>query len=158
MGLFSNAPRLAEMDGKKMSLPWYQGIYLHKQEQFISTVISQGVGQCLAEVAALVNGARLSLSVTQVDSRNAVIRRADTTDRFTNDATFFFNTARRSIRKGGIIGDEHCAGLPSENDDGHAASSREDHRDTSDKRKKSETPDDDSSETPRGMIDNRLRF
>ena len=87
MGLFSNAPRLAEMDGKKMSLPWYQGNYLNKQEQFISTVISQGVGQCLAEVAALVNGARLSLSVTQVDSRNAVIRRADTTDRFTNDAS-----------------------------------------------------------------------
>jgi hypothetical protein len=28
------------------------------------------------------------VSVTQVDSRNAVIRRADTTDRFTNDATF----------------------------------------------------------------------
>jgi hypothetical protein len=25
-------------------------------------------------------------------------------------------------------------------------------------REKSETPDDDSSETPRGMIDNRLRF
>jgi hypothetical protein len=38
MGLFSNAPRLAEMDGKKMSLPWYQGNYLHKQEQFISTI------------------------------------------------------------------------------------------------------------------------
>ena len=140
-----------------MSLPWYQGNYLNKQEQFISTVISQGVGQCLAEVAALVNGARLSLSVTQVDSRNAVIRRADTTDRFTNDATFFFNTARILYGRE-EIGDEHCAGLPLENDDGHAASSREDHRDTSDKREKSETPDDDSSETPRGMIDNRLRF
>ena len=153
MGLFSNAPRLAEMDGKKMSLPWYQGNYLNKQEQFISTVISQGVGQCLAEVAALVNGARLSLSVTQVDSRNAVIRRADTTDRFTNDATFFFNTARILYGRE-EIGDEHCAGLPLENDDGHAASSREDHRDASDMREKSETPDDDSSETPRGMIDN----
>ena len=56
------------------------------------------------------------------------------------------------------IGDEHCAGPPSENDDGHAASSREDHRAASDMREKSETPDDDSSETPRGMIDNRLRF
>jgi hypothetical protein len=67
-------------------------------------------------VAALVNGARLSLSVTQVDTRNAVIRRADTTDRFTNDATFFFNTAR-------IL-----------------------------------TPDEDSSDTPRGMIENRLQF
>ena len=56
------------------------------------------------------------------------------------------------------IGDEHCAGSPSENDNGHAASSREDHRAASDMREKSETPDDDSSETPRGMIDNRLRF
>ena len=27
-----------------------------------------------------------------------------------------------------------------------------------DMREKSETPDDDTSETPRGMIDNRLRF
>jgi hypothetical protein len=52
------------------------------------------------------------------------------------------------------FGDEHCAGLPLENDDGHAASSSEDHRDASDMREKSETPDDDSSETPRGMIDN----
>ena len=43
------------------------------------------------------------------------------------------------------IGDEHCAGLPSENDDGHAASSREDHRAASDMREMSETPDDDSS-------------
>jgi hypothetical protein len=108
-------------------------------------------------VAALVNGARLSLSVTQVDSRNAVIRRADTTVRFTNDATFFFNTARNLYGRE-EIGDEQCAGPPSENDDGHAASSREDHRAASDMREKSETPDDDTSETPRGMIDNRLRF
>jgi hypothetical protein len=56
------------------------------------------------------------------------------------------------------IGDELCAGPHSENDDGHAASSREDHRAASNMREKSETPDDDSSETPRGMIDNRLRF
>ena len=34
------------------------------------------------------------------------------------------------------------------------AVSREDHRAASDMREKSETPDDDSSETPRGMIDN----
>ena len=74
-----------------------------------------------------------------------------------HDATFFFNTARILYGRE-EIGDEHCAGLPSENDDGHAASSREDHRDASDMREKSETPDDDSSETPRGMIDNRLRF
>ena len=45
-----------------------------------------------------------------------------------------------------------------ENDDGHAALSREDHRAASNMREMSETPGDDSSETPRGMIDNRLRF
>jgi hypothetical protein len=49
-----------------MSLPWYQGNYLNKQEQFISTVVSQGIGR--AEVDALVNGALLSLSVTQVNT------------------------------------------------------------------------------------------
>ena len=92
-----------------------------------------------------------------MDTRNAVIRRADTTDRFTNDATIFYNTARILYgREEG--GDDHCAGMSSENDDGHAASSREDQRAASDMREKSEAPDDDTSETPRGMIDNRLRF
>ena len=43
-------------------------------------------------------------------------------------------------------------------DDGHAASSREDQRDASDTREMSETPDGDTSGTPRGMIENRLRF
>jgi hypothetical protein len=54
------------------------------------------------------------------------------------------------------VGDEHCAGSSSEKDDGHAASSREDQRAASDMREKSETPDDYTSETPRGMIDNRF--
>jgi hypothetical protein len=44
-------------------------------------------------------------------------------------------------------GDEHCAGMSSENEGGHAASSREDQRAASDMREK--------SETPRGMIENR---
>ena len=48
--------------------------------------------------------------------------------------------------------------MSTENEDGHAASSREDHRDASDTREMSETPDEDTSETPRGMIENRLRF
>jgi hypothetical protein len=38
------------------------------------------------------------------------------------------------------------------------ASSREDQSAASDMREKSETPDEDTSEMPRGMIDNRLRF
>jgi hypothetical protein len=46
-------------------------------------------------------------------------------------------------------GDEHCTGISSENEDGHAASSREDQRAASDKREMSETPDEDTSETPR---------
>ena len=48
--------------------------------------------------------------------------------------------------------------ISSENEDGHAASSREDQRAASDAREMSETPDEDTSETPKGMIGNRLRF
>ena len=45
-------------------------------------------------------------------------------------------------------GDVHCAGMSSDNEDGHEAS-REDQRAASDKREMSETPDEDTSETPR---------
>jgi hypothetical protein len=48
--------------------------------------------------------------------------------------------------------------MSSENEDGHAASSREDQRALSDMHEKSETPDEDASETPRGTVENRLRF
>jgi hypothetical protein len=46
-------------------------------------------------------------------------------------------------------GEEHCAGLSSENDDDLAASSREEQSAASGMREKSETPDEDTSETPR---------
>jgi hypothetical protein len=46
----------------------------------------------------------------------------------------------------------------SKNEDGHAASSREDQRAAVDSREMSETPDEDTSKTPRKMIENRLRF
>jgi hypothetical protein len=43
-------------------------------------------------------------------------------DRFTNDATFFFNTARilygREEGVGEQLMNEHCAGMSEENDDG----------------------------------------
>ena len=48
-----------------------------------------------------------SLSAAVFSSSNAVIRRADTTDRFTYDATFFFNTARILYGRE-IFGEEHC--------------------------------------------------
>ena len=49
--------------------------------------------------------------------------------------------------------------LSPENEDGQAASSRGDQSAENDTRGKSETPDDqDTSETPRRMTDDRLRF
>jgi hypothetical protein len=59
-------------------------------------------------------------------------------------ATLYYITARILYRRE-EGGDEHCTGVSSENEDGHAAWSREDQRDM---REMSETPDEDRARRP----------
>ena len=78
----------------KMKFPWYQGNYLNKQEQFLSTTLSQGVGQCLTEAAMLVNTASMPISSAPFNEMTSSLHRSDTTNRFMNDRTFAMNAHR----------------------------------------------------------------
>ena len=94
LGLLISAPKNAKANGTKMKFPWYQGNYLNKQEQFLSTTLSQGVGQCLTEAAMLVNTASMPISSAPFNEMTSSFHRSDTTNRFMNDRTFAMNAHR----------------------------------------------------------------